>query len=125
MPQIKIVGIYPIKANEPVHLIELSVLGAHGIFNMGDITQEIPGQPRDNWQCPYKEQILSASGDEILADDYEASKRPELWQGDMHVVFFFHYLDFGRPLRTPFGEVPLPAESKLPEWLSMIEYEQP
>jgi len=125
MPQIKIIGIYPVEANEPVHLIELSVLDAQGTFNIGDITQEISGQPSDNWQCPYMEQILSASGDAILAGDYEASKRPELWEGDMRLAFFFHYLDFERPLLTPFGEIQLPAESKFPARLLMIEYEQP
>ena len=75
MPQIKIIGIYPIETDEPVHLIEVSVLGAQGIFKVGDITQEVPDQSSDNWQSPYMEQILSASGDEILADDYEASDR--------------------------------------------------
>lgn len=125
MPQIKVIGVYPIESEEPVHLVELSVYGAQGIFKMGDITQEIPGQPPDNWQVPYMERILSASGEEVLADDDEASKRPELWQGDMRVVFFFHYLDLERPLRTPFGEIRLPAESELPERLSMIKYEQP
>jgi hypothetical protein len=125
MPQIKVIGVYPVEADEPVHLIELSVLGAQGFFNVGNITQEIPNQPRGNWQVPYMEQILSASGNEVLADDYEASKRPELWRGDIRLAFFFHYLDFERPLRTPFGDVQLPAESDLPERLSMMEYEQP
>src|SRR5688572_27743244 len=100
MPQIKVIGVYPIEADEPVHLVELSVLGAPGVFNVGEITQEIPDQPRDNWQSPYMEQILSASGEDVLADDYEASERPELWRGDMRLAFFFHYLDFERPLRT-------------------------
>lgn len=125
MPQIKIIGVYPIENEEPVHLVEVSVHGAQGIFKIGDITQETPGQPLDNWQCPYMEQILTLSGDEVLANDYEASQRPELWKGDMRLVFFFHYLDVKRPLRTPFGEVQLPAETELPERLSMIEYEQP
>ena len=125
MPQIKVIGVYPIETDEPVHLIEVSVLGARGIFEVGDITQEIPGQSPDNWQSPHMEQILSASGDEVLADDYDASKRPGLWQGDMRLAFFFHYLNLERPLRTPFGEVQLPAESGLPERLSMMEYEQP
>jgi hypothetical protein len=125
MPQIKVIGVYPIENEEPVHLVEFFVLGAQGIFKVGDITQEIPDQPPANWQCPYMEQILSSSGDEVLADDYEASERADLWKGDMRLAFFFHYLDLERPLRTPFGEVQLPAESAVPERLSMMEYEQP
>ncbi len=122
MPQIEFIGVYSIEADEPVHLIELRVRGSQDIFEIGDFTQEIPDQPRENWQVPYLEQILNPSGDEVLADDYEASKHPELWRGDMRLAFFFHYLDFERPLRTPFGEVKLPAESELPQRLSMIEY---
>lgn len=125
MPRIKAIGVYPVEADEPVHLIELSVFGAQGVFNVGAITQETSGQPCANWQCPYMEQILSASGEDVLADDYEASKRPELWKGDMRLAFFFHYLDFERPLLTPFGEVQLPTATELPERLSMMEYEQP
>ena len=125
MPDIEIIGVYPIEAPEPVHLIELRVRGAQGIFNVGEITQKIPREPRDNWQAPYMEQIINVSGDGILADDYEASKRPELWQGDMRLAFFFHYMDLERPLWTPFGEVELPTESELPKRLSFIEYEQP
>jgi hypothetical protein len=41
------------------------------------------------------------------------------------LAFFFHYLDFEHPLKTPFGEVQHPAESELPDGLSMIEYEPP
>jgi hypothetical protein len=125
MPQIEIIGVYPIEADEPVHLIELRVRGAGRVFDIGEFTQEDSERPRDNWQVPYDEQILSASGDEVLADGYRASKRPELWRGDMRLAFFFHYLDFEQPLRTPFGEVSLPTETELPQRLAMIEYEQP
>ena len=125
MPQIEIIGVYPVQADEPVHLVELRLRGAEGLIKVGDITQEVPDQPPDNWQCPYMEQLLSSSGDEVLADDYEMTKRPDLWRGDVRLAFFFHYLDLERPLKTPFGEVQLPAESELPDRLSMMEYEQP
>ena len=125
MSQIEIIGIHSVEAPEPVHLIELWVRGAHGIFDMGGFTQEIPDQPRDNWQVPFMEQILSTSGDEILANDFEASEKPELWTGDMRLVFFLHDLDLTQLLKTPFGDVRLPRESQLPKRLSMIQYEQP
>ena len=125
MPEIKIIGVYPVAADEPVHIVELSVFDANGIFEIGGFTQEIRDQPRDNWQAPWLVQILSASGDKSLADDYEMPKRPELWHGVMRLAFFFHYLDLARPLITPFGEFELPAESQLPDRLSMMEYEQP
>ena len=71
------------------------------------------------------EQILNADGTEIIADDSEAWDKPELFRGDVRFVFFFHYLDLQRPLSTPFGELPLPSESEIPERLSMIQYEEP
>ncbi len=75
MPKIKIIGFYPIETEVPVHLIELSIHGVQGTFKIGDITQEIPDQPPENWQCPYMERVFSASGDEVFADEYEGAKR--------------------------------------------------
>ena len=125
MPQIEVIGVYPAEAPEPVHLVELIVGGADSAFPIGEFTQEVPDQPRSNWQVPYMEQILSADGAKIIADDSEAWRKPELFRGDVRFVFFFHCLDLQRPLRTPFGEIPLPAESELPARLSMIQYQEP
>jgi hypothetical protein len=125
MPQIEIIGVYSAEAPEPVHLIELNVRGADNPFAVGEFTQEVPDQPRSDWQVPYMEQILSADGIKIIADDSETWGKPELFRGDVRFVFFFHYLDLQQPLRTPFGEVQLPAESELPKRLSMIQYEEP
>ena len=125
MPRIEIIGVYPVQAPEPVHLIELWVRGAQGIFRFGDITQETSGRPQDNWQVPYAEQILNPSGDAVAASEFHTEDHPELWQGDMRMVFFFHYLDPQRPIRTPFGEVRVPAPSAFPPRLSMIRYEPP
>lgn len=113
------------EAPEPVHLLEVNVRGADNAFAIGDFTQEVSHQPPSNWQAPYMEQILSADGTSIAADDAKAWDTPELFRGDVRFVFFFHHLDFERPLRTPFGEVKLPSESELPKRLSMIRYEEP
>ena len=125
IPHIEIIGIYPVEAPEPVHLIELWVRGAQGVFNVGDFTQELPTQPWENWQTAYDEQILDAAGSRILTASFEAEQKPELWHGDIRMLFFFHYLESQRPLRTPFGEVQLPPASALPARLSMIRYEPP
>jgi hypothetical protein len=123
--KIEVIGVYPIEASEAVHLVELWIRGARGIIDLGKITQATPGQPRENWQVPYDERILNASGDAVVAEGFEVSEKPELWQGDVRIVFFFHYLDFAKPLITPFGNVPVVMESELPQRLSMIEYEEP
>jgi hypothetical protein len=125
MPQIEVIGLHPVPATEPIHLIELLVRDAQGFFDIGGITQEVAGQPRSNWQVPYMEHILNSSGDEILADDLDAPNMPELWKTDMRLAFFLHYVDVSKPLKTPFGNVRLPAESELPIRLGMIQYEEP
>ena len=125
MPQSEAIAVYPIDASEPVCLVEMRFRGLDGFFNVGEITQEIPGEPRANWQVPYMERILNSAGDSVLADDSVAATRPDLWKGEVRMVFFFHYLDLKRPLKTPFGDVRLPAKTKLPDRLSMIQYEPP
>jgi hypothetical protein len=74
-------------------------------YDWGAITQEVPGQPEDNWQVPYDEQPLD--------------KPENSW------VFFFHYLDLSRPLITPDGPLELPPVSSVPDHLREIKYEEP
>jgi hypothetical protein len=104
---IYIVGVHPVEADEPVHLIEIALAGSVGNFSFGAVTQESPGQPESNWQVAYDEQELSQSGNES------------------RYVFFFHYLDFTRPLLTSMGPVPIPKPTPRPEHLHHIEYFQP
>jgi hypothetical protein len=120
-----IIGVYRVAGREPVHLIEAEIKNCQGVLDMTAITQEIPSQPRSNWQVPYMEHLLNPQGTEILADDLQASLRPELWKGDIRLAFFFFFLDTARPLSTPFGEVRLPKETELPERLRIIKYEPP
>ena len=104
---LRVIGVHPIPADEPVHLLEIEINGDAVPFDFGKITQEIADQPRQNWQAPFDEREVSREG------------------GSIRVAFFFHYLDLRKPLFTPFGTVPLPAESTIPKHLSAIEYEQP
>ena len=122
---VEVVGVYPVTAEEPCHLIELRIPGVSDVFNFGSFTQETPGQPRSHWQVPWMERILSADGTKILADDSGIKRKPDLFRGDVRCVFFFHYLDTDRPLLTPFGKVDLPQPTAKPERLSDINYEEP
>lgn len=101
--QVRVIGIHPVPADEPVHLVELAVEGDADDFDFGEITQEVPGQPRSNWQAVYDERDV----------------------GKNRFAFFFHYLDTTRPLLSPAGPLDLPPESPIPAHLQGIEYEQP
>jgi len=56
-----IIGVHPIAADEPVHLIEMLIEGDVDTFDMGTVTQEAEGQPKMNWQVPYDERLLEHS----------------------------------------------------------------
>ena len=122
---IDVLGVYHVEADMPVHLIEILAKNSSGIFDLAEITQEIPDQERRNWQVPWDEKILDHTGEKIIADCFSLKERPELWIGDIRITFFFHYLDFSRPLITPFGPIVLSNESPRPNRLSEIEYELP
>jgi len=105
--QAKIIGVHPVEADEPVYLIELLVEGNVDDFDIGEVTQEVAGQPKSNWQAPYDERILE-----------EAKQRA-------HYALFFHYLDFKKPLLTSAGSIALPKPTKAPPHLQDIVYESP
>jgi hypothetical protein len=110
---VEIVGVYLVpEAPEPCHLVELIVTEAHE-FNMGEFTQETPGQPRANWQVPWDERFLTPEGTEEAA------------QETGRVAFFFHYLNPSVPLLTPFGPVVLPNPQERPTRLDWLRYEEP
>ncbi len=99
----RVVGIHPNAAPEPAHLVELEIEGSAEGFDFGEITQEVSGQPRNNWQAVYDEREV----------------------GQNRFAFFFHYLDTAKPLLSPAGPLALPPDSPAPEHLQGIEYEQP
>ena len=103
----KIIGIYPVVADEPVHLIELLVKAEGDQFDLGEITQEIPGEAEANWQVAYDERLL------------------ENRDGSARYVFFFHYLNFSKPLMTPFGPMAIPKPTPIPTHLQHVQYEGP
>lgn len=125
MKTAKVIGIYPVEAPDPCHLIEISISGGDGIFDVGSITQEDPTQTRDNWQCPYMERLISADGTTILTEPFEAEDDEDKWIGEYRIGFFFHLLDTSKPLITPFGELTLPPETELPTRLADYTYEEP
>jgi hypothetical protein len=122
---VEVVGVHPIKAREPVYLIEMEIHSANAVFDIGKVVQEDESQPQSNWQVPYSEHLLNEDGTKILADDYQILTKPELLKGSFRIAFFFHYLDIKKPLVTQFGPVSLPAVTALPKRLKIVKYESP
>jgi hypothetical protein len=88
-----------------LYLIEVWIEGPVDNFDWSQITQEIAGEPRENWQVPYDEQQLDDSG--------------HRW------AFFFHFLDLQKPLLTKGGPIKLPTPKELPAHLKSIKYDAP
>jgi hypothetical protein len=105
--RMRIIGVHPIPAKEPCHLVEIELKAPFDEFDFGLVTQEMPDEPKANWQVAYDEQQVT---------NYEAGSR---W------AFFFHYLDFERPLFTPLGPITLPEPTPVPPHLKAIEYYEP
>ena len=99
----RVIGVHPVAADEPVHLLEIEVESSTDDFDFGEVTQELPGEKRCNWQVAYEEQEI----------------------GENRFAFFFHYLDTAKPLLSPAGPLKLPPASPIPEHLQDIEYDQP
>jgi hypothetical protein len=97
-------GAHPVEAPEPCHLVEVELIDEDGI-DWGAITQEVPDQPMSNWQVPWDERPVNTEGSR--------------WG------FFFHYLDFTRPLLTPRGEIRLPNPTPMPAHSQGIQNEPP
>jgi hypothetical protein len=113
---VRVVGVYPVDdADEPCHLIELDV-DTDDPFDIGDVTQEDPELPPDNWQVGYDERALDSEGRD--GGEWSSSSRGR-------VAFFFHYLRLDRPLLTPAGTLSLPEPDKRPSRLDFISYEPP
>ncbi|MCA9265073.1 MAG: hypothetical protein KDA60_14535 [Planctomycetales bacterium] len=120
--KIEIIGVYPIDACEPCHLFEILITDHNGVIDVGDFTQDWPGKPKSSWQVPWDERVLDATGEKDVLGPFP---REIVADGDLRVVFFFHYLDFDRPLITPAGEIPVPAATDRPRRLDFLHYESP
>jgi len=56
--KITVLGVHPVEADEPCHLVELLVEGSDDELDFGEVTQEVKGQPQENWQVPWDERVL-------------------------------------------------------------------
>ena len=63
---VEVVGVYPVRAAEPCHLIELMMRGVGPGFDFGSISQPIPSTPSSLWQVPWGEVLLDKDGKEVL-----------------------------------------------------------
>ena len=121
--EINIIGIYKVKSQKDVHLLELEIRTNPKNINIGEFTQELGGIDKYNWQVPWDEKFLDSSGIKVIGDWMNT---PEDNSDFTRLVFFLHFVDFKKPLSTQFGNVKLKTEEEMPQrLLNLITYEKP
>ena len=118
----KLIGVYTFDNNQDVHLIEITFDNSPNKIDVGKITQEIKGQPQSNWQSPWDEKYLDDKGEKIIGDYFDIPNDGN----KTRLIFFFHDIDFSRPLLTQEGQLTLTRPTSLPDRLKdKIIYERP
>jgi len=115
-------GIYIVDGSSQVHLIEILFDDSPSNIDVGKITQEIEGQPQENWQSPWDEKYLDENGEEIIGDYFDVPKDGTTTS----LLFFFHNLNFSKPLLTEGRQLTLIQPTSIPLRLrDKIKYESP
>jgi hypothetical protein len=121
--KISAIGIYPVaEAPEPCHLVEILIEDFQGEINLIEFTQEVDDLPKNNWQSPWIEFLLSNDGLSGQVSPYPSQLKIN---GSQRLAFFFHYLDPSLLFRTPLGPIVLPKAGPRPNRLAFIKYETP
>src|SRR5262245_56712474 len=121
MRSVRVVGVHPIEADQPCHLIELAVCDPDRDFNVDDLTQVDENVTKGLWQAAYDERFLDAESLQLLP--LGGLERPD--RNEYRLAFFFHYLDLGKPLESSFGPLSLPQPSPRPEHLAFMIWGPP
>lgn len=118
-----LIGVYTVDGQADVHLIELDIKAKHTDIDIGGFTQRQDGINQMSWQSPWDEKYLNEKGSEITGDWFKA---PQNVAETTRLAFFLHFIDFNKPLTTPFGDIDLSPPEPMPDRLSsIIEYEEP
>lgn len=116
---VQVIGLHTVMLEAPAHLFEIAVHGSTGPFEIRQFTQGMDGP------VPYREFLLDATGNTVLADGMALSMRPELWVGELRMSFLMRSLKLTMNLRTPFGPVELPRVTPIPMRLRLIYFHAP
>jgi hypothetical protein len=104
-------------------VIEALVDHPDATFDVGAFVQPDPAKSSDQWKVAWNETFLTADG-ETRIDLQRRQKIPDLDR--FRVVFVIHFWKPHLPLRSSYGELPLPPIRPLPERLwQLAPYDWP
>lgn len=103
----------------PLTLFEVTLENLDERFRISDFTQEMPETPRNHWQVPYDEALLSSDGTQLLARNSKCTRG--LHGG--RIAFYFHYYDPSKPMSWTYGQFCSPPVQTVPARLwDLIPY---
>lgn len=97
MASVELIGVYPVDAPEPVHLVEVLLRGLDAPVDLAEFVQRSETLSPSNWQTAYDERILSPDGEHVLWTPWTETMPDDAWRGDVRLTFFMHYLDGRAP----------------------------
>lgn len=62
VPDVEVIGVHPIEADEPCHLVEVVIRESTGDVSFDEFTQADDSSSRSDWQVAYDERVLSPDG---------------------------------------------------------------
>ncbi len=96
-----------------IALLELLVENADAEYDAGDFSQ------LGTDQAAYNERYLDTEGKKFIADAYKTPK-----VANFRVLFFLHFFYPAQPLKTSYGEIPVPPLQPMPKHLAeLMPYE--
>jgi len=95
-----VVGVHPVEADQPCHLIELAISDPGREFNVDDLTQVDENVEKGLWQAAYDERFLDAQSLQPLPLQFQLLSGRSSLPKEYRLAFFFHYLDLAKPLES-------------------------
>lgn len=118
--EIQVLGCHAFGA-DPWRLIDVQVTGLDEPLDLASWSLPAPGLPRENWQAPYNEHLLTSDGWVRWGVDGDLDTPASR---SLRLCFWLYMMAEG-PLLTPSGEVAIPASTPLPEHLASLAFEAP
>lgn len=119
--KMEIMGLYSVPNERDVYLLEFQILDKPSVIDVSEFMQIDQSVNESDWQVAYDEHYLNQDGTIIIGDYFN---RKEIMGETTRLVFYMYLEDLSLPLRTPYGEISLPAPSDIPNRLtSILDYE--
>lgn len=94
-------------------LFEIAIRNRDDSFSGSDFGQS------GSQQCAYMERYLNLDGTSVVAKDFDVPPTSSL-----RLTFFLHFFDPELPLRTSYGDYPMPELTEMPSRLkALVDYD--